>query len=66
MNTALEYREYLVRNGIPPPPLYTLNGEKIPSQSILDPGQGARLPERLEFIFGEQGAASILAEAEAG
>lgn len=54
MNSALDYRQYLVQNDIRPPSMYTLQGTKVTSQAVLDPGPGGMKPSRLDYVFGEQ------------
>ena len=54
MNAALDYRKYLVQNEIRPPSMFTLQGTKLTSQAVLDPGPGGTKPDRLDYVFGEQ------------
>ena len=59
MNSALDYRKYLVQNDIRPPSMYTLEGTRLTSQALLDPGPSGTKPERLDFVFGEQPSRDI-------
>jgi len=53
MESASEYRTFLVRKGAYPPPIFSLSGEKFLSQGVLDPKAG-KIPKELQFVFGEQ------------
>ncbi len=50
---ALEYRKTLVKANQRPPTLFTLAGEKISQNAVLDPSGNARLPNHLEYVYGE-------------
>jgi hypothetical protein len=50
---GLAYRKYLVKTRQKPPTIYTLSGEKIGSNALMDPSPAARKPSQLEFVFGE-------------
>jgi hypothetical protein len=54
MKSALAYRQALIRQEIQPPTIYTLHGERITGNALLDPSANARLPSTMEFIYGEE------------
>lgn len=54
MKNALVYRQSLIRQEIQPPMLYTLRGERITGNALLDPSANAKLPSTLEFVYGEE------------
>lgn len=54
LETALAYRRSLVTRNVSPPTIYTRRGDKLNSDGVLNPRQGAgKLPDALEFVFGQ-------------
>ena len=53
-DTAIEYRNLLVKSKRQAPPLYTRTGERIQADGIFNPGKGNRLPDKLNAQFGAQ------------
>lgn len=52
-DNALTYRKYLIKTQQRPPTLFTTKGEKIGQNAVMDPSGGARMPNHLDFVFGE-------------
>ncbi len=53
LDAATDYRSSLIAKDTKPPIIFTVTGDKIAANGVLDP-RGGRKPPRLEYIFGEQ------------
>jgi hypothetical protein len=52
LDSAIEYRQFMVKKKRNVPTIFTRTGEKLPQEGQLDP-IGGRLPENLDYIFGQ-------------
>ena len=54
LEAALKYRKLLIAQKIKPPPVYTLSGERITSDGVLNPQRNNKIPNELSVVFGQQ------------
>jgi hypothetical protein len=54
LETALDYRSYLVAMSIQPPLIFTLEGDRVSARAVLNPTPQGKCPADLEFLYGEQ------------
>lgn len=54
MENAIDYKKELIRANKTIPTMYTLNGERLGADGILNPGTGGKAPKELNYIFGQQ------------
>lgn len=53
LDSAMEYRRAVIHRDSQPPNLYTVCGQKVGTDGVLDPNKGRR-PANLKNVFGMQ------------
>jgi hypothetical protein len=55
IRSAVDYKKSLIAQQKGPPPIFTMEGDKLTADGMMNPKKGqGKLPDRLEYIFGQQ------------